>query len=140
MKTPHIVCLIGSVRFKEAYEFVNKQQTLLGRIVLSCGVFDHTELSDQQRHDLNELHRRKIDIADSVLVLNVGSYIGNGTRMEIEYAMRIGKTVTYLTQCGSTHGRLVCCLGGGHFGDHKDECGTEFDNNRVTAKWVSRKL
>jgi hypothetical protein len=45
---------------------------------------------------LDELHKRKIDLADEVLVLNVGGYIGDSTRSEIEYAKKEGKIVRYL--------------------------------------------
>ncbi|MDE2105440.1 MAG: hypothetical protein KGL39_49895 [Patescibacteria group bacterium] len=45
---------------------------------------------------LDELHKRKIDLADEVLVLNVGGYIGDSTRSEIEYAHSIGVPVRYL--------------------------------------------
>jgi nucleoside 2-deoxyribosyltransferase len=46
---------------------------------------------------LDELHKRKIDLADYVLVLNVGGYIGRSTRSEIAYAAAHGKPVIYLT-------------------------------------------
>lgn len=50
----------------------------------------------EQKIALDELHKRKIDLADEVLVLNVGGYIGDSTRSEIEYAKVHGKPVKYL--------------------------------------------
>jgi cell division protein FtsB len=50
----------------------------------------------EQKIALDELHKRKIDLADEVLVLNVGGYIGESTRSEIEYARKLGKPVRYL--------------------------------------------
>ena len=44
---------------------------------------------------LDELHKRKIDLADQVLILNVGGYIGESTRSEIEYATKQGKFIWY---------------------------------------------
>lgn len=45
---------------------------------------------------MDEMHKRKIDMADSIYVINVGSYIGNSTRLEIEHANTHGKRVHYL--------------------------------------------
>jgi cell division protein FtsB len=49
---------------------------------------------DKQR--LDELHKRKIDLADEVLILNVGGYIGESTKSELEYARANGKTIRFL--------------------------------------------
>ena len=45
------------------------------------------------------MHKRKIDMADEIYVINVDGYIGDSTRSEIEYAHAIGKTVRYLEKC-----------------------------------------
>ena len=45
---------------------------------------------------LDDMHKRKIDMADAIYVINVGGYIGESTRSEIEYAQRNGKIVYYL--------------------------------------------
>lgn len=98
---PTVVCLCGSTRFADTFVAENLRLTLEGKIVLSIGanVSDASlgiaQDSDQKRR-LDELHLRKIDLADEVLVLNVGGYIGESTRGEVEYARSIGKPVTYL--------------------------------------------
>jgi hypothetical protein len=70
---------------------------MAGRIVVAPGVFAHSgdPLTDDDKRRLDELHLRKIDMADSVLVVNPGGYIGDSTRREIEYATRTGKPVGY---------------------------------------------
>lgn len=96
---PRIVCLCGSTRFKQAFEEANWNETLGGNIVLSVGCFMHADskpITMPQKFALDELHKRKIDLADEVLVLNVGGYIGQSTRSEIEYAEAHGKPVRYL--------------------------------------------
>lgn len=102
---PPIVCLCGSTRFMDAFEDWAWKKTLDGEIVLSVGVshelpYDHGEkekfLGEDVAAALDELHKRKIDLADYVLVLNVGGYIGDSTRSEIEYALAQGKRVDYL--------------------------------------------
>ena len=45
---------------------------------------------------LDDMHKRKIDMADSIYVINVGGYIGESTRSEIEYAKANNKPVRYM--------------------------------------------
>ena len=45
---------------------------------------------------LDDMHKRKIDMADEIFVINVGGYIGSSTRSEIDYALSRGKGVRYL--------------------------------------------
>lgn len=103
---PRIVVLCGSTRFYDQYQQANYDLTMQGRIVLSVGFYPHAKAEhghgEGVGHDsteklaLDELHKRKIDLADEVLVLNVGSYIGDSTRGEIEYAEKLGRLITYL--------------------------------------------
>lgn len=98
-RRPTIVCLSGSTRFRKAFEDANRIMTLRGYIVLSCGVFAHAEgvtLTDQDKANLDSLHLAKVDLADSVFVINPGGYIGPSTRAEIAYAQANGKPVVYL--------------------------------------------
>jgi len=76
-----------------------------GIIVLTVGFFMHAMgnkhgqeigATPEQKIALDELHKRKIDLADEVLILNVGGYIGDSTRSELNYALAHGKTVKYL--------------------------------------------
>jgi len=97
---PVVFCLCGSTRFMEAYQEANLKETLAGRIVLSigCNTKDDSmlELSQGVKNRLDELHKRKIDMADEIFVLNVGGYIGQSTKDEIAYAREQGKRVRYL--------------------------------------------
>ena len=103
---PHIVCLCGSTRFMDAFFDAGWKFTLEGKIVLSVGVCKHAtdhgaEALGQDVVDrLDELHLRKIDLADSVFVLNVGGYIGESTAAEIRYAEQHDKPIGYLESCG----------------------------------------
>jgi hypothetical protein len=100
IKMPEMVCLCGSTRFFRAFDEQNFKLTLAGKIVLSIGCNTKSDeglmLTAEDKVRLDELHKRKIDLCDSVLVLNVDGYIGDSTRSEIEYAERIGKPVRYL--------------------------------------------
>jgi hypothetical protein len=45
---------------------------------------------------LDELHLLKNALADEVLIANMNSYMGEHTRIEIEYAQQKGEPVRYL--------------------------------------------
>jgi len=100
---PTIVCLIGSSRFFEAFMRANYEETMAGRIVLSIGFAPESSVhgesvgcTPQQKELLDKLHKRKIELADEVYVLNVDGYIGSSTRSELEHARRLGKRVRWL--------------------------------------------
>jgi len=102
-----VITLCGSTRFKEQFMNIQKELTLKGYIVISVGIFGHSgdsevwknmdeETLTKTKEMLDDMHKRKIDMADEIFVINVNGYIGDSTKSEIEYAQRIGKTVKYL--------------------------------------------
>ncbi|MEQ7008430.1 hypothetical protein ABN028_19850 [Actinopolymorpha sp. B17G11] len=103
---PRIVVLCGSTRFYDEFQQANYDLTMAGKIVLSVGFYPHAKAKhghgEGVGHDsaekvaLDELHMRKIDLADEVLVLNVGGYIGESTRREVAYAEQAGKPIRFL--------------------------------------------
>ena len=102
---PFVVCLCGSTRFYDEFQEANFRETMYGKIVLSVGCYPHSKdkthkqgLTEKQKEDLDELHLRKIDLADEILVLDVGGYIGESTGREIEYAIKAGKKVRWLSR------------------------------------------
>ena len=74
--------------------------TLEGNIVISVGLFGHSGddevWTEGIKEMLDDMHKRKIDMADEIFVINVGGYIGSSTQSEIEYATATGKPVNYL--------------------------------------------
>ncbi len=101
-----IITLCGSSKFKEAFYEAQKRLTMEGNIVLSLGFFSQADQNVWAGKDdkeiqrikdmLKEMHRTKIDLSDSIFVINVNGYIGESTSEEIEYAKSKGKTVRYL--------------------------------------------
>ena len=107
IKNYKVITLCGSTRFKDEFMKVQKDLTLKGNIVISVGLFSHSG-DDEVWENMDEgtltktkemlvyMHKRKIDMADEIFVINVDGYIGDSTKSEIEYAIKTGKKVNYL--------------------------------------------
>jgi hypothetical protein len=111
---PIVVCLCGSTRFYEAFQKANYEETMAGKIVLSVGFYphatQHTEsegCTPEQKIALDVLHKQKIDLAHEVLILNVGGYIGESTRSELDHAIAAGKVIRYLEPVNDQNAALV---------------------------------
>lgn len=104
MKEPEnvypVITLCGSTRFKDQFLEAQKRLTLAGNIVISVGLFGHSGddevWTEGTKEMLDDMHKRKIDMADRIYVINVNGYIGSSTRSEIEYARKKGKQVLFL--------------------------------------------
>lgn len=105
-KTP-IICLCGSTRFTREMLIKQWELTKQGYIVVSwCALpddyyqgIDKAHVGDQEgvKAFVDEIHKRKIDISDEILVIDIGGYIGDSTHSEINYAIKRGKPVRYLS-------------------------------------------
>lgn len=97
-----VVTLCGSTRFKEQFMEVQKDLTLRGNIVISVGLFGHSGdnevWTEGTKEMLDDMHKRKIDMADEIFVINVNGYIGESTKSEIEYAKMNNKPISYLNE------------------------------------------
>lgn len=95
-----VITLCGSSRFKDAFLESQKCLTLDGNIVISVGLFGHSGddevWAEGIKEMLDDMHKRKIDMADEIYVINVNGYIGSSTKSEIQYAKATGKEVKYL--------------------------------------------
>ena len=107
-----VITLCGSTRFKDEFLKVQKELTLKGNIVISVGLFGHSgdnevwegmpeDTVTKTKEMLDDMHKRKIDMADAIFVINVGGYIGSSTRSEIEYAKAHGRKIYYLVEGGN---------------------------------------
>jgi len=107
IKNYKVITLCGSTRFKDEFMKAQKDLTLKGNIVISVGLFSHSGDDEvwknmdegtltKTKEMLVDMHKRKIDMADEIFVINVDGYIGDSTKSEIEYAIKTGKKVNYL--------------------------------------------
>lgn len=107
-RLPTIVCLCGSTRFWRLFQQAGLRETMAGKIVLSIGAASGTddehfgnlpkEEYDRIKTMLDELHMRKIELADEVLILNHEGYIGESTRRELNHAIVLGKRVRFWSE------------------------------------------
>ena len=95
-----IITLCGSTKFKDEFLQEQKRLTLEGNIVISVGLFGHSGdnevWTENTKQMLDDMHKRKIDLADEIFVINKNGYIGESTKSEIEYATKTGKKVNYM--------------------------------------------
>ena len=93
-----IITLCGSIKFKDEFMKVQEKLTLDGNIVFTPNFFNNIkdEIDLKTRKMLDGMHRQKIDMSDKIYVINVRGYIGESTKLEIEYAKRKGKKTSYL--------------------------------------------
>lgn len=95
-----VITLCGSTKFKDDFEKELKRLTLEGNIVLTVALWGHSGdnevLNDDVKTMLDDMHKRKIDMADEIFVINKNGYIGTSTKSEIEYAINHNKKVNYM--------------------------------------------
>ena len=97
-----VITLCGSTRFKDDFLKEQKRLSLEGNIVISVGLFGHSGdnevFTEGVKEMLDDMHKRKIDMADEIFVINKNGYIGSSTRSEIEYAIKTNKKVNYMEE------------------------------------------
>ena len=102
MKQYNVITLCGSTRFKDEFLQAQKELTLQGNIVISVGLFGHSGDSEvweeSTKEMLDDMHKRKIDMANEIYVINKNGYVGSSTKAEIEYAKSTGKIVRFLEE------------------------------------------
>lgn len=72
-----VITLCGSTCFKDEFMGTQKRLTLEGNIVISVGLFGHSGddevWTEGTKGMLDDMHKRKIDMADEIFVINVGA-------------------------------------------------------------------
>jgi hypothetical protein len=100
LENMNIITLCGSTKYKDEFQMANKWLTLQGNIVISVAMFGHVDKEPLSKDDkilLDEIHKKKIDLADEIFVVDVDGYIGESTKKEIEYAIFNNKNVRFLS-------------------------------------------
>jgi nucleoside 2-deoxyribosyltransferase len=78
---------------------VAEKMALKGNCIITpvYPILESYERTDEQLEKLKEAHFKKIELSDAILVVNVNNYIGDSTKLEIEYAKKLGKEIIYYT-------------------------------------------
>ena len=94
----NIITLCGSIKFKTEFMKIQEELTLNGNIIFTPNFFYNLkdEINIGTKKMLDEMHRQKIDMSNEIYVINLGGYIGESTKSEIEYAKTNGKKISYL--------------------------------------------
>lgn len=94
-----IITLCGSLKFQKEMMIIAEKMALEGYCILTpvYPVSENMDRTEEQLIKLKEEHFKRIELSDTILVVNVNKYIGNSTNLEIEYAKKLGKEIIYYT-------------------------------------------
>ena len=94
-----IITLCGSLKFQKEMMIVAEKIALEGNCIFTpvYPVIENSERTEEQMIRLKEAHFKKIELSDAILVINKNNYIGDSTKLEIEYAKKIKKEIMYYT-------------------------------------------
>jgi hypothetical protein len=150
---PKVVCFCGSTRFAghfmvERWKLEKQGIITLGINILPDGYFagenHHGAEQEGVKHILDDLHLRKIDLADEVVILNVDGYIGESTRRELDYAKSVGKPIKYLEPTGDDTAYTTDEVAGKSWLERLQYYTEGFDNSKISdvinyVQWVKVK-
>lgn len=92
-----VVTICGSMRFAGHMQEIARELEATQRLCVIQCVYNpkiRKETLDEN-NNLTDAHFKKIEICDAIYVMNIGGYIGEATRQEIEYAKKLGKEIIY---------------------------------------------
>lgn len=93
-----IITICGSLKFKNEMMIVAEKLSLDGNCVLTpiYPISENLEKTPEQLRKLKKSHFKKIELSDSIYIINKDKYIGKSTKLEIEYAQKLGKKIIFL--------------------------------------------
>ena len=94
-----IITLCGSLKFQKEMMTVAEKMALEGYCILTpvYPVLENMKATEEQLIKLKEAHFKRIELSDAILVVNINNYIGDSTKVEIDYAKKLGKEIIYYT-------------------------------------------
>ena len=94
-----IITLCGSLKFQKEMMIIAEKMALEGNCILTpvYPIIENCERTDEQLKKLKKEHFKRIELSDAILVINKNNYIGDSTKLEIEYAQKLGKEILYYT-------------------------------------------
>ena len=94
-----IITLCGSLKFQKEMMIIAEKMALEGNCILTpvYPIIKNCERTDEQLKKLKKTHFKRIELSDAILVINKNNYIGDSTKLEVEYAKKLGKEIMYYT-------------------------------------------
>lgn len=94
-----IITLCGSLKFQKEMMIMAEKMALEGNCILTpvYPIIENCQRTDEQLEKLKKAHFKRIELSDEILVINKNNYMGNSTKLEIEYAKKLGKKIMYYT-------------------------------------------
>ena len=95
-----VITVCGSLKFQNEIMEVAEKLNKTGVCVLTP-VYPHNKelkLSDIDIDNMKKVHFKRIELSDSIFVVNVNGYVGESTKKEIEFAKEKGKEIIYYTE------------------------------------------
>lgn len=95
-----IITICGSLKFQNEMMKISEVLELKGNCILTPIYPTRNSKNDYTKSEIlmfYKMHKEKIKISDSILVMNVDNYIGTSTKSEIEFAKALGKEILYYT-------------------------------------------
>lgn len=95
------ITICGSMKFINEMMDISMKMELDGNCLLipiySPSKSSKDEFTEEEILILDKMHRERIKLSDAILVVNVGGYIGESTKSEIEFAKSLNKEIIYYT-------------------------------------------
>ncbi len=95
-----VITVCGSLKFQKEMMEIAEKMELAGNVVITPIYSTRNHKDDYTNEEfamLDAMHKKKIELSEAILVVNVGGYIGSGTSNEIEFAKSLGKEIIYYT-------------------------------------------
>lgn len=92
-----IVTICGSLKYQKEMMKLAETMALEGYCILTpiYPTISGTERTEEEIIKLKKSHFKKIELSDAILVVNINNYIGESTKLEIEYAKSLKKEIMY---------------------------------------------
>ena len=92
-----IITICGSLKFKKEMMIEAQKLSLKGFCVLTpiYPVIENIKISKEELQFLKEEHFKKIELSDSIFVINKDNYVWDSTKSEIKYAKSLNKEIIY---------------------------------------------
>ena len=96
-----IITVCGSLKFYKEMMDITEKMELQGNCMLvpiyNTSKSSKDDFTEEEALMLDKMHKERIKLSDTILVVNVNDYIGSSTKSEIEFAKSLNKEIIYYT-------------------------------------------